>query len=250
MNSSFVRRFCSWRDVDRITLHQHLINSLLGRVPSSTATTDGLFQTYNNTLCSIANRLGPERTFKCRLWPLCRWSTPSAEPSVGTVVVLNVTTDELLIRLNSMPTSPPVLTNTIVSTRRRATGRSTFRLMAVHQRSSGGCWQHCCSETNKWLTSSHPHATTLWLLAVLRQESEGCLCISRRSTAAHIYYIWPVSNLTFVSKLVDLVSSVTLTHMVWCYSYSQRTDVITTPSQHCWKCCLTSVLQSTVKWCC
>jgi len=42
-------------------------------VPPSTVSADELFQTYDNTLRSIADQLAPERTVKCALQLLCPW---------------------------------------------------------------------------------------------------------------------------------------------------------------------------------
>jgi len=132
---SIARGVRSWRDVDRATLRQHIVDSSLGRVPPSTVSADELFQTYDNTLRSIADQLASERTVKCRLRPLCPWFDAECRATRR-----NCRRLELRYRRSCDPADkawPPAATSTILSTRkRRATGR--FRPTAVHRRSSGG----------------------------------------------------------------------------------------------------------------
>ena len=101
----FARQGCSWRNVDRVTLRQHIVHSLLCRPPPSTASTDELLQTFDTTLRSIADQLALERTMKCRLRPLYPWFDAECRANVTTVAVLNVFTDEREIRLTHVAAS-------------------------------------------------------------------------------------------------------------------------------------------------
>ena len=139
---SFARRVRSWHDVDRATLCQHIVDSSLGRVPPSTVSADELFQTYDNTLRSIADQLAPECTVKCRLRPLCPWFDSECRATRR-----NCRRFERHYRRTRDPADKAAYvaasrnkhnTEKKNTRKRRATGRSAFNPTAVHQRSSGG----------------------------------------------------------------------------------------------------------------
>jgi len=70
---SLTRRVRSCKNVDRAQLRQLIVDSSLSRPLPPTATVDKLFQTYDDTLRSIADQLTPERTINCRLRLLSPW---------------------------------------------------------------------------------------------------------------------------------------------------------------------------------